>query len=920
MAVSEKNIAKFVSKWQGRGKERQDDQAYWTDLLSYIFELTDVTNRIKPQKDVIGSDGNTKWIDIYIPETKVLIEQKSLNIDLSKPQAGHDGMTPYEQAKMYDNCLRHGEKARWIVTSNFAEIWIYDMEAKKPEETVVKVSLDNLLREYKKLSFLYDPHVEQIKREFEISKEAGDEIGKIYNALLKQYPQKPTDDDLKNLNTFCVRLVFCYYAEDAGLFDDDLFSSYLSSFNPEHLRNGLKELFRILNTPETERDQFEEPSLLRFPYVNGGLFNGQNNIIPQFDSTTQNILIEAADFNWNDISPTIFGAIFESTLNQETRRNNGMHYTAIENIHKVIDPLFLNELKSELEDIKSSKQPNVRVQKLQAFQEKLASLTFLDPACGSGNFLTETYISLRKLENDVIATLNKDQMEFIGEVNTSPIKVQLSQFYGIEINDFAVSVARTALWIAENQMMEKTKEIIVNADFLNFLPLKSFTDNIREGNALRLPWEEVIKPDKCNYIMGNPPFVGARYLSRIQHDELVNVLTGWSNAGKLDYVAGWYRKAADFIANTSIKCAFVSTNSLSQGEQVINIWKPLFDMGIKLDFAYRSFRWDSEANIKAHVQCIIVGFSNCSVPTKKLIFDEYSMPKEASHINGYLLDGEDIFISNRTKPLCDVPAIRKGNQPSEGNNLIMSKEEMEELIHNEPQAEKFIKKIVGSDEFINRRPRYCLWLKGASPSELRSMPMVIERIERVREYRRNSGDPGIVKLEATPTLFREMNNPDTTIIIPVISSERRFYVPMGYIGKDTVTTNAVLIAPSSTKYDLGILESVVHMAWLRTVCGRLEMRYRYSKKLVYNNFPWPSPNPELKEKIEKTAQGILDARELYPDCSLADLYDPNTMPPELRVAHKENDKVVMKAYGFSSDMDEAQIAMTLLKMYQKMTQ
>ncbi|MBR4358987.1 MAG: class I SAM-dependent DNA methyltransferase [Butyrivibrio sp.] len=916
MAVSEKNINKFISKWQGRGKEKQDDQAYWTDLLSYIFELTDITSRIEPQKDVIGPDGNTKWIDIYIPETKVLIEQKSLNINLAKPQAGHDGMTPYEQAKMYNDSLRLSEKARWIVTSNFAEIWIYDMESKKPEDSVTIVKLDNLVREYKQLRFLYDPQVEQIKREFEISKEAGEEIGKIYDALIKQYPENPSVDDLKNLNTFCVRIVFCYYAEDAGLFEENLFSNYIKSFNPQHLRNGLKELFRILNTPDTERDPFEEPSLLKFPYVNGGLFDGKNNIIPQFDVSTQRILIEAADFNWNDISPTIFGAIFESTLNQETRRNNGMHYTAVENIHKVIDPLFLNDLKSELEEIKASKQPNVKVQKLRSFQEKLASLTFFDPACGSGNFLTETYLSLRKLENEAIEQLSSSLM--ITAASDTLIRVHLQQFYGIEINDFAVSVAKTALWIAENQMMKKTKELIINADTLNFLPLKSFT-NIKEGNALRIDWNDVIPANKCNYIMGNPPFVGKKYQSKEQKDDMKNLFgSKFNGLGNLDYVSSWYKKACDYMMdNHKIRTAFVSTNSVVQGEHIPYLWAQLYaSYPIEIYFAYQSFRWDSEAQIKAHVHCVIIGFSFESIKPKTLYTS--AATENVSIIHPYLVEMPLIFIKVRSNPICNVNSLVYGSFALDDGNYTISEDEYNEIIKKEPQIKPYLKLFIGSEEFINDKKRYCVWLKNADISDIRKSKILMQKIENVKKWRLSSSRPGTLKVANTPMLFAEDRQPSSAYLaIPLTSSEKREYIPMGYMTEEIIASNHLTVLPNATLYDFGILTSSVHMAWMRRVAGRLETRYNYSAKVVYNNFPWCNPTQEQKEKIEQAAKAILDARALYPNNSLADLYDSLTMPSELRKAHLENDKAVMKAYGFSPDMDEDLIVLELMKMYQK---
>ena len=647
-----------------------------------------------------------------------------------------------------------------------------------------------------------------------------------------------------------------------------------------------------------------------------------------------------------------------------------MHYTSIENIHKVIDPLFLNDLRRELDDILEEKVEKQRQKKLDAYQNRLASLTFLDPACGSGNFLTETYLSLRRLENEAIRERYHGQA-FIGFEEVNPIKVSIQQFYGIEINDFAVTVATTALWISEAQMLAETEKII-HRD-IDFLPLKSYT-NIKEGNALRVSWNEwdvyesnptiiteeayvypkqkdestmVSEPihsyeridlyaDKVvtstkpkesitqhvdfDYIIGNPPFVGANMMSDEQRSDLRHIFgMKWKNIGEMDYVTGWYKKAALLMRTSNVRAALVSTNSITQGEQVANLWKPLFEQdGIHIDFAHRTFRWDSEASLKAHVHCVIVGFSQADNKLPKKIFDK-NTEREAKNINAYLMDAPNIFIESRNKPLCDVPAIRKGNQPTDGGNLIIEAAELSTFLIREPKAEKFIKRLIGSKEYINNKPRYCLWLKDASPAELRQMPAVLERMEGVRKMREASSDSATRKLADYAHLFRETNNPDTYIVVPSASSERRRYVPMGFLTSDTIPTNAVLIIPDATLYHFGILESNVHMAWMRAVCGRLKSDYRYSKDIVYNNFPWPTPSEEQKKRIEQTAQAILDARALYPDSSLADLYDELTMPPELHKAHQDNDRAVMQAYGFDvKTMTESKCVAELFKLYQEL--
>lgn len=976
-AVRREAARQFYQKWAGRGREDEDDRSYWIDFLQDVMGVEHVTDRIEFQKKVIGPDGNTKRIDAYIPETKVIIEQKSLNIDLAKPQQGHDGMTPYEQAKMYDNSLPHSEKARWIITSNFAEIWVYDMEARKPEPQ--KFTLADIQTKYSLFEFLINKEQKKVSQEMEISVKAGEFVGLLYDALLKEYINPESEKSLKSLNMLCVRLVFCLYAEDAHIFGDSghMFHDYMEQFETKDMRRALIGLFKILDTPVDKRDPYDTDGLNKFPYVNGGLFEKEDVEIPIFTEEIRAILLSKASegFDWSMISPTIFGAVFESTLNPETRRSGGVHYTSIENIHKVIYPLFLDELKAELEEIKRNQIEKTRNAKLKEYQSKLASLTWLDPACGSGNFLTETYISIRRLENEVIKTLKGGQMQFITDGESSPIKVGINQFYGIEINDFAVTVAKTALWIAESQMMKETEDILLQQ--LDFLPL-STNATIIEGNALRMDWrylheehkstiveskrtnlitkddidpntplmvmedgvryefdeinlltdelhvgkpEPVMRENHYDYIMGNPPFVGYSLQSKEQKEDILSVYADdkgkpYRTAGKIDYVAGWYFKASKYMQGTDTRTALVSTNSVTQGEQVAAIWKPLYErFGIHIDFAYRTFRWDSESNSKAHVHCVIVGFSSGEQKKGRAIYSE-GEKQIAETISPYLINAPVVFIENRKSPLCDAPEMTTGNRPADGGNLIIEAEDYEQFIHDEPMAKKYIKQLVGSEEYINNKKRYCLWLVGVSPNEIRTMPLVMKRVEACRDDRMK-GAPDRQKLANTPTLFREIRNPDRFIIIPAASSEKRRYIPIGFLDGDTISTNANLIIPDAALYHYGVLISNVHMAWVRAVCGRLKSDYRYSKDVVYNNFPWCSPTEKQKTKIERTAQGILDARALYPDASLADLYDPLTMPVELQKAHTENDRAVMQAYGFNvKNMSEEDCVAELMKMYQ----
>ncbi len=922
MTDTERRLAarQFVKDWTGHGDEKQETQRFWMALLQKVFGVEEPDKAI--EFEVRVKLDHTSFIDGYIKDTHVLIEQKGMDIDLRKgyKQSDCSLLTPFQQARRYAGYLPHDKNPRWIVVCNFKEFHIHDMN--RPNDTPEVIKLEELETEYARLQFLVDTGSERIKKEMQISLQAGELVGKLYDALLKQYNSPASEEELKSLNMLCVRLVFCLYAEDAGIFGSrQMFHDYLKGFQPKNVRKALVDLFKVLDTKIADRDPYMDEDLAAFPYVNGGLFADENIIIPRFTDEIIDLLLHNAseDFNWSEISPTIFGAVFESTLNPETRRSGGMHYTSIENIHKVIDPLFYDALAAELDSISAIPVKKTRDAKLADFQNKLAGLTFLDPACGSGNFLTETYLSLRRLENKAVSLRLGDQIVLGDAADFNPIQVSIGQFYGIEINDFAVTVAKTALWIAESQMMKETEDIVKM--HLEFLPLTSYA-NIVEGNALRLNWEDVVPKDKLDYIMGNPPFVGARLMSKEQKDDVLSVFgSKWKNAGNLDYVSCWYKKAVDLMVGNDIRAALVSTNSVSQGETVANLWKPLFENGVHIDYAYRTFRWDSEAKIKAHVHCVIIGFSATARVSTKVIYDG-DRGQNASNINGYLLDADNIFVESRNKPICAVPEIGIGNKPIDGGFYLFKKDEMEAFIKAEPASEKWFMPWYGSQEFIDQSPRYCLWLGKCPPNELRRMPECMKRVEAVRNFRLASSSAGTQKLAEKPTRFHVENMPNgTSIIIPKVSSEKRRYVPMGLLEQNALASDLVFLIPNATLYHLGVLTSNVHMAWMRAVCGRLEMRYRYSKDIVYNNFPWPTPTDAQKAKIEQTAQAILDARALYPDCSLADLYDEVTMPPELRKAHQQNDKAVMQAYGFWGKLNtETECVAELMKMYQRLVE
>ena len=917
--VQRREAAKaFAEYWSGKGYEKGESQKFWLSLLRDVYGVEHPEQFISFE-DQVHLD-HTSFIDGSIPSTHVLIEQKGLGKDLRKPIKQSDGslLTPFQQAKRYAAELPYSQKPRWIVTCNFEEFLVYDME--KPNGEPEQVLLKDLGKEYYRLQFLVDTGDDNVKREMEISIQAGNLVGVMYDEILKQYHDPSNEQTLQSLNKLIVRLVFCLYAEDAGVFGGhNKFHNYISSFPARDMRRALIDLFRILDTKVEDRDPYENELLLAFPYVNGGLFADETIEIPQMNDIIRDMLLRNAseDFDWSLISPTIFGAVFESTLNPETRRSGGMHYTSIENIHKVIDPLFLDELRGEFDEIKVIKVDKSREVKLEEFRKKLGSLTFFDPACGSGNFLTETYISLRRLENEAIEETTKGQM-MLGDFSNQ-ISVSIGQFYGIEINDFAVTVAKTALWIAESQMMKETEEII--HQHLDFLPLKSYA-NIVEGNALRIDWETVVPKNKLNYIMGNPPFVGARLMSKEQKDDLLSVFGAkWKNAGNLDYVSCWYKKSADFMKDTNIRTALVSTNSVSQGESVAILWKPLFEDGVHIDFAHRTFRWDSEASIKAHVHCVIIGFSVANNFKSKVIYDSERF-QVVSNINGYLIDAPSVFIESRKNSICDVPPVVFGNMPNDGGFLSdYSQEDKDRIVQEYPEAEIAFKRFMGASEFINNKIRWCLWLKGVSPNTIRKVTPITESINAVKEMRENSSREATRKLADTPMLFGEIRQPESEyIIVPRHSSEHRKYIPMGFMSPDVICGDANLLMPNASLYHFGLLISNVHNAWVRAVCGRIKSDFRYSVNIVYNNFPWPNATDEQKAKIEQTAQAILDARALYPDCSLADLYDELTMPPELRKAHQANDKAVMQAYGFDyKTMTESECVAELMKMYQDLT-
>ena len=861
------------------------------------------------------------FIDVTIADAKTIIEQKSLGVDLDKPEERQGVMvTPFEQARNYANTLPNSQRPDYIIVCDFNIFRIHNLNKENPESDYIEFTLAELPDQLYLLDFLIDPQRARIKREEKVSITAGTLIGRLYSLLRQQYIDPDSSESQHSLNVLCVRLVFCLFAEDAELFEKDAFYNYLKDIPASHIRSALQELFQALNTPVDQRDPYSAQDLLRFPYVNGGLF-AQEEVIPHFTDEIKTVLLDevSQNTNWSSISPTIFGGVFESTLNPETRAHGGMHYTSPDNIHKVIDPLFLDSLKAELEDI--LEEPGItkakRKRNLNQFHDKLASLTFFDPACGSGNFLTETYISLRRLENKVLSVLADDQTSLgFDDINASPLKISLDQFFGLEINDFAVSVASTALWIAQLQANREAEMIITRN--IEDLPLHDAA-HIHQGNALLEDWNDVLPASQCSYLIGNPPFLGYSRLGKEQKEERLAIFG--KPGGVLDYVACWYRVAASYMQGTAAEAAFVSTNSICQGQQVTPLWKPLFDMGIHINFAHRTFTWSNESADQAHVYCVVVGFSYVERAEKFA----WSYPKgavekeEVEQLNGYLADAPSVFLERRSKPLCDVPMMNAGGKPTEGGFLLMTPEERDELVHIEPEAEQYIRKFSMGEEFIKGKDRYCLWLVDCPAQKIAKMPAVRERVLKVKEMREKSSKAATRKKAEIPWRFDEIRYTGEGVYIgvPPVSSGRRKYIPMGFVDDGMIPGNQLYFIATDSRYVFGIMLSQFHNAWMRIVAGRLEMRYRYGNTTVYNNFVWPDITEPQKRKIEKCAQAVLDARSQYEGSTLADLYDPDNefLYPSLVKAHQELDKAVEAAYGVDFGGDEQKIVAHLFDLY-----
>lgn len=937
MPASTKEAKEFIKRWQkrlaaipaGSNNEQQDTQKFWVDLLINVLGIPSNTidSFVDFERKVRG-----RRIDVFVSDHNFLCEQKSWGIDLDKPEPRNGGMeTPFQQAMWYARHLPYSERPRWVMTCNFGTFRLYDLDNERPEDTVQEFSLEELPDSLYLLSFLTSNETSRLHKEQQLSIEAGTYVSRLYDALAKQYhhieeKDERAQEEQRSLNVLITRIIFLLYAEDADLLQShQAFGRYCEG-DPAKLRRKLVDLFEAIDTPLDKRDEYMDEDLAAFPYVNGGLFADSSIIVPQMTPEILEAITDASqDFDWREISGVIFGGVFEGTLNPEIRHAGGMHYTSVENIERCLKPLFLDELWDELHEAEGERTAAKRKQALARLHDKVASITIGDPACGSGNFLTEAYRQLRTIENRIIEDELGEETGNAGQTSLviaqdSPVRVSLDQLYGIEINDFAVSVAKTALWITEEQMLRKTQEIYVGYDF-DFLPLRSL-GNLHEGNALKTDWSEVF-PDDLTYLVGNPPFLGARNQSKEQKAELLEVFDGAKNAGNIDYCGAWYMKAARFTQGKRTRCSLVSTNSICQGEQVANLWKPLHDLGIHIDFAHNTFRWDNEAADKAHVFCVIVGFSreNCE---KRLYVhdtpDTTEVKKAAKNINAYLSDAPDAFIWNRNKPICDVPKIGIGNKPIDGGFYLFADEEKTDFLNKEPGAESYFHRWIGSREFLHGESRWCLYLGDATFAELKELPRCRERIEAVREYRLASKSAPTRKLADRPAHFHVENMPKgNSIVVPKVSSERRRYIPMGFVGPETLCSDLVFLIPNASLYHFGVLQSQFHNAWMRTVTGRLKSDYRYSGGIVYNNFVWPEPMESQREEVERCAQAVLDAREGQQGATLADMYDPKneTFFPELMAAHKALDAAVEAAYGVDFGGDEERVVAHLFNLYAK---
>ncbi|GAB1410268.1 N-6 DNA methylase [Desulfovibrionales bacterium] len=885
----------FAKKWAEECSEAAEAKSFWDEFF-HVFGIS--RKRVASFEEPVKKLGNRQgFIDLFW-KGRLLVEHKS---------RGHDLDKAFDQALDYFPGLAEHELPRFVLVSDFARFRLHDLEERTAHEFV----LADLHKNIHLFHFISGYRARMVHEQDPVNIQAAELMGQLHDRM------KDVGYEGHPLEIYLVRLLFCLFAEDSGIFEIQQFQDFLeqrTQVDGSDLGGQLAMLFQALNTPKDKRLRNLDEDLADFAYINGHLFS-EALPLASFDSAMRDTLLKCCTLDWGYISPAIFGSLFQSIMDKTARRNLGAHYTSEENILKVLGPLFLDDLHQQFERARGS------IRKLTALHNTLRSLTFLDPACGCGNFLVIAYRELRRLELQILLALHGSQKERQLYLDVSAlVRVNVDQFYGIEIEEFPAQIAQVALWLMDHQMNQMVSEEF--GLYFVRIPLRS-SPNIICANALTTDWNEIIPAQNLSYIFGNPPFVGAKFLQPHQRADVEQIFSGINKAGLLDYVAAWYVKAAKVIQDTAIRCAFVSTNSITQGEQVGVLWSWMLKQNMNIFFAHRTFAWSSEARGKAAVHCVVIGFAQDNI-TPKTIFeypDIKGKPQgvRAKNINPYLLDAPNIIIQKRSKPISNIPLMSKGNQPTDGGHLILTVDEREKLLELCPETKHLTKRLIGAKEFLHGTKRYCLWLVHATPQELKRCSFIMDRIEKCRKFRAEEGIASdTIALAATPTVFRETRNPDSYVVIPSVSSERRNYVPMGFETSNTIATNLCLVVNDATLYHFGILSSLMHNAWMRAVAGRLESRYRYSAGIVYNTFPWPkNPTDKQKQAIENAAQAVLDARALFPESSLADLYDPLTMPPMLLKAHHKLDKAVDAAYGrsFASEADRVAFLFALYGQY-----
>ncbi len=884
----------FSSEWGGESSESAEARSFWDGFFN-VFGVS--RRRVASfEKHVKTIDGRDGYIDL-LWKGVLLVEHKS---------RGKSLVHAHEQALGYFSGLTERDLPRYVLVSDFARFRLYDLD----EDAQHEFRLEDLHKNINRFAFIAGYQTHKVQEQDPVNIKAAELMGKLHDKL------RDIGYAGHDLEVYLVRLLFCLFAEDTGIFERQQFQGYITDRTAEDgsdLGAQLDTLFYVLNMPANARLANRDESLDAFPFVNGKLF--EERLRPaSFDRAMRESLLQCCSLDWSRISPAIFGSLFQSIMDKEARRNLGAHYTSEKNILKLINPLFMDDLRVEFEKAKTNKN------KLLEFHKKLYGLKFLDPACGCGNFLVIAYRELRLLELEVLRVSKKGTRTF--DVH-SMISIDVDQFHGMEIEEFPAQIAQVAMWLMDHQM-----NMLVSQEFGMYfvrIPLKS-SANIVHGNALRMDWRDVIPPERLNYIMGNPPFVGRQYRSAEQKAELLACYQHIKNAGIMDYVTAWYCKAVDYIANTDIRCAFVSTNSITQGEQVAPFWSELRSRNkIHIHFAHRTFKWTNEAKGKAAVFCVIIGFGGWEAKVKRLFEYENinAEPYEikAQNINPYLVNAPDVFVGSRRSPICEVAPMVFGSMPNDSGNLLLSEKEKQELVAKEPNAKKYIRRFLNAEEFLHNKPRYCLWLVNCPPNVLREMPLVCKRVNAVRRHRDESSRGTTRELAKTPTLFGETRQSESAyLVVPGVSSERRYYIPVGFLPPDPIAGNLLYTVPNASLYDFAVITSLIHMAWMRVVCGRLESRYRYSANIVYNNFPWPKdPTSERTADIKAKAQTVLDARAQFPNSTFADLYDPLTMPPVLQKAHQSLDRAVDRAYRKAPFNNEAERVAFLFDLYRQYT-